>query len=86
MNKAMGAMAMHPSTWARWLHIQWHRAEIRRLLRSGAAKGSPEIARRMNAIAQLCDCGRTPTGMRLAESLANDEGIGLSLSDSEEPC
>ncbi len=40
----------------------------------------------MNAIAQLCDCGRTPTGMRLAESLARDEGIGLALSDSEEPC
>ena len=85
MFKAMSAMAMQPTTWGRWLHIQWHRAEIKRLLRSGASKGSPEIARRMNAIATLCDCGRTETGIRLAESLAHDEGIGLSLSDCEEP-
>ena len=77
-------MAMHPSTWGRWLHIQWHRAEIKRLLRSGP-KGTPEIARRMNAIATLCDCGRTPLGRRLAENLAEDEGIGLSFSDCEEP-
>ncbi len=78
-------MRINPGTWARWLHVQWHRAEIARLTASGAAKGSAEIARRMNAIALLCDCGRTPQGRELAESLARDGGIGLPALDFEEP-
>ena len=78
-------MRTHPSVWVRWLHIQWHRAEIQRLLRAGSTKGTPEIARRMNAIALLCDCARTPRGRMLAETLARDGGIGLSMADFDEP-
>lgn len=78
-------MRIDPATWVRWLHIQWHRNEIERLSRSRSAKGTPEIANRMNAIALLCDCGRTPRGRLLAECLARDGGIGL-IPDSEEAC
>ena len=77
-------MRIHRGTWVRWLHIQWHRAEIKRLLRQGKGKGSAEVARRMNTIALLCDCGRTPQGRHLAESIARDGGIGFSQSDFEE--
>ncbi len=78
-------MGMKSVTWVRWLHIQWHRAEIKRLLRSGSRNGSSEIARRMNAIALLCDRGRTPHGRMLAENLARDGGIGLGHADFDEP-
>ena len=76
---------MNSDLWVRWLHIQWHRAEIARLLKTGAHRGTSEIARRMDAIALLCDCGRTDRGRLLVESLARDGGIGLNLSDSEIP-
>lgn len=61
----------------RWLLIQLHRAQIARLLRSRSARGTEEIAQRMNAIALLCDCGRTEAGQSLAMALAQDRMLDL---------
>ena len=57
----------------RWLLIQVHRAQIAYLLRSGRRDRASEIAERMNAIALLCDRGRTERGRALAERLARTE-------------
>lgn len=54
----------------RWLLIQLHRAQIARLTRSSSPRRTDEVARRMNAIALLCDCGRTEVGQQLAITLA----------------
>jgi len=78
-------MKLDPVTWGRWLHIQWHRVEIARLSRSKSPAKKQEVARRMNAIALLCDCGRTVRGRRLAESLAEDGGMGMGFSEAQEP-
>ncbi len=63
----------HPSPERRWLLIQVHRARIAYILRSGRRAVASEVAERMNAIARLCDCGRTPQGRALAERLARLE-------------
>ena len=57
----------------RWLLIQVHRARIAYLLRSARRDGRSEIAERMNAIALLCDRGRTEAGRALARRLAQTE-------------
>ena len=62
-----------PSTPRRWLLIQVHRARIAYLLRSGRRERTSEIAERMNAIALLCDRGRTQRGRALAQRLAQTE-------------
>ena len=54
----------------RWLLIQLHRAHIERILRSRSTSANGEIARRMNEIAMLCDCGRTEAGQQIALMLA----------------
>lgn len=61
------------STRRRWLLIQVHRAQIARLLRSGRRDRGSQVAERMNAIALLCDRGRTELGRALAERLARLE-------------
>jgi hypothetical protein len=66
-----------PGAARRWLLIQLHRAQIARLLRSKKGRGTPEISRRMDAIALLCDCGRTTTGQMLAKTLAESDSSGL---------
>ena len=53
--------------------IQVHRARIAYLLRSQRHSRGSEIADRMNAIARLCDCGRTEVGRALAQRLAQTE-------------
>lgn len=67
------------SSQRRWLLIQLHRAQIAHLQRSGRHDVGSEIADRMNAIARLCDCGRTEHGRALAALLAQSE------RDSTEP-
>ena len=57
----------------RWLLIQVHRARIAYLLRSGRRDRGSEVAERMNAIALLCDRGRTECGRELAQRLARTE-------------
>lgn len=57
----------------RWLLIQVQRARIAHLLRSGRRHRGSEIAERMNAIALLCDRGRTERGRALARRLAKTE-------------
>ncbi len=57
----------------RWLLIQVHRARIAYLLRSGRRGRVSEVAERMNAIALLCDRGRTERGRALADRLAQTE-------------
>lgn len=74
-------MRMDWATRRRWLLIQWHRAEIGRLLSKKPRRPTAEIARRMNAIALLCDCGRTPEGRMLAESLVESGLDGLQLAE-----
>jgi hypothetical protein len=74
----------------RWLLIQLHRAQIGRILRSRSAGTTEEIAARMNAIALLCDCGRTEVGQLLAMTLARDgrldpQSIGLPAAELSEP-
>ena len=76
------------STRRRWLLIQVHRAQIARLQRSARRDQGSEIAERMNAIALLCDRGRTERGRQLAARLAQSERAaaapvltGLSLSE-----
>lgn len=67
----------------RWLLIQLHRAHIARISRSRSRERPDEIARRMNAIALLCDRGRTEAGRRLAMALARDGVLDLqSLTSS----
>ena len=61
----------------RWLLIQLHRAQIARILRSRSRFATEEVAQRMNAIALLCDCGRTEAGQRLAMTLARDGVLDL---------
>jgi hypothetical protein len=61
----------------RWLMIQVHRAQIARISRSRSGRPQGEIARRMNAIALLCDCGRTEAGQQLALMLAREGGPDL---------
>ena len=53
--------------------IQVHRAQIAHLLRSGRRDLGSRVAERMNAIALLCDCGRTESGLALAQRLAETE-------------
>jgi hypothetical protein len=78
----------------RWLLIQLHRAQIARILRSRSSEATEEVAARMNAIALLCDCGRTEVGQRLAMTLARDgvldfqapgQSLAASSSDLAEP-
>ncbi len=73
----------------RWLLIQLHRAQIARILRSRSREAADEVAVRMNAIAMLCDCGRTEMGQRLAMTLARDgvldlQSLGLPASELPE--
>jgi hypothetical protein len=65
--------AAQHSTQRRWLLIQVHRARIALLLRSGQRDRGSQIAERMNAIALLCDRGRTELGRALAERLVRLE-------------
>ena len=58
----------------RWLLIQLHRAQIARASRVRSSHARGEIAQRMNAIAVLCDCGRTESGQKLALMLAQGGG------------
>ena len=53
--------------------IQVHRARIAYLLRSSRHSRGSEVADRMNAIALLCDRGRTEAGRQLAQQLAQTE-------------
>ena len=53
--------------------IQVHRARIAHLLRSQRYSRGSEVADRMNAIALLCDRGRTELGRALAQRLAQTE-------------
>ena len=53
--------------------IQVHRAQIALLMRSGRQDRGSEIADRMNAIALLCDCGRTELGRALARQLVETD-------------
>ncbi len=74
----------------RWLLIQLHRAQIERLVRSGSRVRAGEIARRMNAIALLCDCGRTEAGQHLAMMLAEGrrpdlQSLPVDLLEQTEP-
>ena len=74
----------------RWLLIQLHRAQIARILRSRSTGATEEVAARMNAIALLCDCGRTEIGQLLAMTLARDgvldlESLGMSSLELAEP-
>ena len=78
---AYAVMRMDWATRRRWILIQWHRAEIGRLLGKKSRRPSDEIARRMNAIAKLCDCGRTPEGRMLAESLVESGFDGLRMAE-----
>lgn len=61
----------------RWLLIQLHRAQIARLSRARSRRDNSEIARRMNAIALLCDRGRTERGQQMALMLARNGGPDL---------
>ena len=65
----------------RWLLIQLHRAHIAHRLGSRSRDAGDEIARRMNAIALLCDRGRTEAGLKLAMTLAGDRVLGATLLD-----
>ena len=61
----------------RWILIQLHRAQIARISRSQSRNATEEVARRMNEIALLCDCGRTESGQLLAMTLARDGVLDL---------
>lgn len=61
------------TTERRWLLIQVHRAQIAYILRSGKRRTTSEVAEHMDAIALLCDRGRTARGRALAECLALSE-------------
>ena len=53
--------------------IQVHRARIAHLLRTRRHSRGSEVADLMNAIAVLCDRGRTERGRALAQRLAQTE-------------
>ncbi len=78
-----------PTMGRRWMLIQLHRAQIARILRSRSREAADEVAARMNAIALLCDCGRTEIGQRLAMTLAREgvldlQSLGLPASELPE--